>query len=278
MIKKIIMILVLLVFALTLFSETSADHEKVQKKKHVKQDFGKHGKTLKNEPKVIEIQIACKLDKLSEYLLKKEKSKKGKSVKIDEHFYLFHTKGTYKKRPEKVKPEKKKAKSIAEFIAKSIAKSTKHLSEEKAKFFAKSIAEPIAKSAKHLSKKKAESFAKSIAKFYAKSAEHSKPLLNYVSTGMDRGQQINWTCRFPFTIFYGGRSILTTDPLGWARPGRIISYLQGVKRGENWYQTPDAWIINNALNGAYKYIVSVYIPEADIVYVDDPETIVRPPK
>ncbi|MCK4890637.1 MAG: hypothetical protein KAS97_11950, partial [Candidatus Aminicenantes bacterium] len=70
---------------------------------------------------------------------------------------------------------------------------------------------------------------------------------------------------------------LTTDEFGWARTGQIISYLQAKKNGENWYQTPDAWIVNNALSGSYKYFVSVYIPESDTVYVDDPETIVPPP-
>ena len=100
---------------------------------------------------------------------------------------------------------------------------------------------------------------------------------NYVSVGMNRGQKIKWSCRYPFTIFYGGRSILTTDKLGWAQPGQIVSSLQGKRKGENWYQTPDAWIVNNALKGAYKYFVSVYIPEAEIILMDDPETIVPPP-
>lgn len=250
MIKKIIMILVLSVFALSSFSET-AEHHGV-----------KDGDVCKKGPKVIEIQIACRLDKLSEYL-KEDKGEKGKPVRVNEQFYFFHTKGTDKKL--------KEVKSIEE----SFEKLTKHLSKEEVK----SITKSIAKLKKHLSKEKVKSITKSIVKFNAKSAERYKSISNYVSIEMIRGQKINWTCRFPFTIYYGGRSILTTDEFGWAQPGKIISYLQGKKvEGEIWYQTPDAWIINNALNGTYKYFVSVYVPESDTVYIDDPETIVRPPE
>ncbi|MEN8154426.1 MAG: hypothetical protein ABFR75_10430 [Acidobacteriota bacterium] len=218
MVKKIILILVFLFFILFMFSETSADQEKVEKKKHFKQDCVKYGKTCKKEPKVIEIQT-----------ISVEESMDGKST-IGKRYYLFHTKGVAKGKKGAIeKPKKMK------------------------KF-----------------KNKSELFAKS-GNFYK---EHP----NLVSTVMDRGEKIYWKCEYPFTIFYGGRSILTTDKQGWARPGKIISYLQGVKRGENWYQTPDAWIVNNALSGAYKYFVSVYIPEAGIILVDDPETIVPRPK
>ena len=71
---------------------------------------------------------------------------------------------------------------------------------------------------------------------------------------------------------------MTTDKLGWARPRQIIPYLKGKKKQEKWYQTEDAWISNNTLQGSYKYSVSVYIPWVDIVIVDDPETIVPPPR
>ncbi len=211
MIKKIVMILVFLVFILASFLET-AEYNDV-----------KHSEACENEEKIIEIQTISVEEVLDSKSIKGEKKSK-------KHYYLFHTKGVTKDEEVAIKGPKKMKKF----------------------------------------KDKAELFAKSVS-FY-----NDHP--NYVSTVIDRGQKINWICRFPFTIFYGGRSILTTDKLGWAQPGKIISYLQGRKIKENWYQTPDAWIINNALDGAYKYFVSVYIPEADIVYVDDPETIVRRPK
>ena len=231
MIKKIIMILVLSVFALSSFSETAVESEKglpppesgkVKKIKQVKYDGIKYSKKKEKEAEIIEIQILSIEDVLD------NKSTEGKK-KIKKHYYLFHTKGT-KDRTEKIKMFKRREKLIAE---------------------------------------------------PSKPYKVSKPYKahkNYVSIIMERGQKIKWICPFPFTIFYGGRSILTTDEYGLARTGQIISYLQAKKNGENWYQTPDAWIINNALNGTYKYFVSVYVPESDTVYVDDPETIVRPPE
>jgi hypothetical protein len=105
-----------------------------------------------------------------------------------------------------------------------------------------------------------------------------KATSNCVSIGMNRGQPIKWRCIYPFTIYYGGTSIITTDKLGWPRPRQIIPYLKGRKIEKNWYETPDVWIVNNALKNAYKYFVSVYIPEEDIICVDDPEIIVPRPK
>jgi hypothetical protein len=101
-----------------------------------------------------------------------------------------------------------------------------------------------------------------------------------VSRYVERGQKIKWLCHYPFTIYYGGTSIITTDRLGWPRPRQILPYLKAEmaeKKGMKFYETQDVYIVNNALAGNYKYFVAVYIPEGNIICVDDPETIVPPP-
>jgi hypothetical protein len=100
---------------------------------------------------------------------------------------------------------------------------------------------------------------------------------NCVSTNVSRGQKIKWVCIYPFTIYYGGTSILTTDSHGWPRPRQILPYLKAEKKAENHFETQEAYIVNNALCGYYKYFVSVYIPEEEIICVDDPQNHVPPP-
>jgi hypothetical protein len=118
---------------------------------------------------------------------------------------------------------------------------------------------------------------------------------NYVSREVNRRQRLVWICRYPFTIYFGGTSIITTDPNGWPRPRKIIPYLKGEKWDfknkeprEDWYTTEPVFVVNNALSGTYKYFVSVYIPravdeegniiEGDIICVDDPEDVIPPPR
>lgn len=113
---------------------------------------------------------------------------------------------------------------------------------------------------------------------------------NCTNTSVFPGQKIKWICLFPFTVYFGGNSIITTDKFGWPRPYQILPYLKASTRDSNgaplvlddnripYYATQDAYIVNNALSGDYKYNVSVYIPEADVICVDDPQNSVpRPP-
>lgn len=105
------------------------------------------------------------------------------------------------------------------------------------------------------------------------------PGRNYVSTPVARGQKVTWYCYRPFTIYFGGTSIITTDREGWPRPRQIIPYLKAFYKPEGqWYETPPVYIVNNALSGCFKYNVSVYIKEFDIICVDDPENVVPPPR
>jgi hypothetical protein len=118
---------------------------------------------------------------------------------------------------------------------------------------------------------------------------------NCVNSRVYPGQQVKWICLYPFTIYYGGTSIITTDEHGFPRPRQIIPYLKAAsekfkyKDGEEYgqdyyYATPDAYIVYNVLSGTYKYFVSVYIPKnsigkggGDIILVDDPQDHVPPP-
>jgi len=117
---------------------------------------------------------------------------------------------------------------------------------------------------------------------------------NCTNTGVWPGQRIKWICLYPFTIYYGGTSIITTDEHGWPRPYQIIPYLKASTKDKDgkvyllddgktsYYATQDAWIVNNVLKGDYKYNVSVYIPKnkkggGDIICVDDPLNSFPPP-
>lgn len=226
MIKRSGMIFVLLVFVLSLFSgnaiasegmSSSKTPEKEKSTTPVEYDGIFYRDACDNVPKVIEIKIISRIDKLNI----------GPGGKLNKHFNIYYS-------------EALKEKGILKAPAKM------HKFKDKIK----------------LSKKPHTPF-------------NAHP--NYISINMKRGQKIKWICQFPFTVYYGKNSILTTDMLGWQLPGQIITCLKGKKNKNLWYETPNAWIVNNALTGSHKYYISVYIPDEEIIIIDDPETIVPPP-
>jgi len=99
---------------------------------------------------------------------------------------------------------------------------------------------------------------------------------NFVSTPVARRQKIQWRCKYPFTIYFGGTSVMTTDDKGWPRPRQIIPYIKAFEKNGH-FETENVYIVNNALSGAYKYFVAVYITHEEIICVDDPENVIPPP-
>lgn len=104
---------------------------------------------------------------------------------------------------------------------------------------------------------------------------------NIVSKSVKRNQQIVYWCEFPFTIHFGGHSIITDSPVASASSAKI--WLQSEPKKNGVHMIDNAWIRQNALSGKYKYSVAVAVPpdaykgEHWKVIVDDPEDVVRDP-
>ena len=102
-----------------------------------------------------------------------------------------------------------------------------------------------------------------------------------VSKSVKRNQQIIYWCKYPFTIYFGGTSIITDKP--GAHVHQIQAFLKSEKRADNTHVIENAWIYENALAGRYKYFVAVAVPPEAYggtdwkVIVDDPEDVVRDP-